>query len=220
MIIKPYLSRTPQPPCGLTLKDDHPKLINEVRGMNRPLALTLTARVGLRSSELLNVLMVVAGSLFVAGLAQIRIPLPFTPVPITGQTLGVFLVGATMGSSRAALSLGLYLLEGSLGLPFFCRWSQRLASCVWPNWWIPLGFYPRRLRSRSLRRKRLGSFNPTGSRHVCTWGSYHPRAGSVGVIPLHRPRKGLAWRHPSFPPRGCLQGTYCRFALTHRSQDS
>lgn len=60
-----------------------------------------------------------AGSLLVAGLAQISIVLPFTPVPITGQTLGVLLVGASLGPGLAAISLGLYLLEGAIGLPFF-----------------------------------------------------------------------------------------------------
>jgi biotin transport system substrate-specific component len=59
------------------------------------------------------------GSLFVALLAQIRFPLPFTPVPITGQTLAVMLVGAALGSRLGALSLGLYLLQGLIGFPFF-----------------------------------------------------------------------------------------------------
>jgi biotin transport system substrate-specific component len=61
----------------------------------------------------------VLGSLLVAGLAQISIRLPFTPVPITGQTLGVLLVGASLGSGLGALSLLLYLAEGAVGLPFF-----------------------------------------------------------------------------------------------------
>lgn len=66
-----------------------------------------------------DVLTIVAGSLVVAALAQISIPLPFTPVPITGQTLGVLLVGASLGAVRGGLSLALYLLQGALGAPFF-----------------------------------------------------------------------------------------------------
>jgi biotin transport system substrate-specific component len=62
-----------------------------------------------------------AGSLLIAGLAQVVIPLPFTPVPITGQTLGVLLVGASLGPALAGLSLGLYLLQGALGAPFFAE---------------------------------------------------------------------------------------------------
>lgn len=61
----------------------------------------------------------VAGSLLIAGLAQVSIPLPFTPVPITGQTLGVLLVGAAYGPWLGGATLALYLAEGAAGLPFF-----------------------------------------------------------------------------------------------------
>lgn len=72
-----------------------------------------------RSKTAYRVLLAFAGSWLVAGLAQIEIKLPFTPVPITGQTLGVLLVGASLGAGLGALSMALYLLQGSLGLPFF-----------------------------------------------------------------------------------------------------
>ncbi len=58
-----------------------------------------------------------AGSLLVAGLAQISFTLPFTPVPITGQTLGVLLVGAAYGPGLGAATLGLYLVWAVVGLP-------------------------------------------------------------------------------------------------------
>ena len=61
----------------------------------------------------------VAGAAVVAALAQVSVPLPFTPVPITGQTLGVLLVGAAYGPALGPLTLGLYLLWGILGLPVF-----------------------------------------------------------------------------------------------------
>src|SRR5206468_9530156 len=61
----------------------------------------------------------VAGSLLVAGLAQISIKLSFTPVPITGQTLGVLLVGESLGPLLGGASLLLYIAEGAIGLPFF-----------------------------------------------------------------------------------------------------
>ena len=51
--------------------------------------------------------------------AQIAIPLPWTPVPITGQTLGVLLVAVLLGARRGVITLGLYLLEGAAGLPVF-----------------------------------------------------------------------------------------------------
>jgi biotin transport system substrate-specific component len=62
--------------------------------------------------------LVVGGSLLVAGLAQVSIRLPFTPVPITGQTLGVLLVGTSLGWLRGGLALTLYLAEIAVGLPF------------------------------------------------------------------------------------------------------
>jgi len=68
-----------------------------------------------------NAALAVGGSLLVAGLAQLSIKLPFTPVPITGQTLGVLLVGASLGPVLGAASLGLYVAEGWAGLPFFAE---------------------------------------------------------------------------------------------------
>jgi biotin transport system substrate-specific component len=72
-----------------------------------------------RSGIAWRVLLAFAGSWLVAGLAQIEIRLPFTPVPITGQTLGVLLVGASLGAGLGAASMLLYLAQGALGLPFF-----------------------------------------------------------------------------------------------------
>ena len=61
----------------------------------------------------------VVGSFLIAGLAQVSIKLPFTPVPITGQTLGVLLVGAAYGPGLGAATLVLYLVWGLVGLPVF-----------------------------------------------------------------------------------------------------
>jgi biotin transport system substrate-specific component len=72
-----------------------------------------------RSRTAWRVLLVLAGSWLVAGLAQLELRLPFTPVPITGQTLGVLLVGASLGARLGAVSLVLYLAQGAIGLPFF-----------------------------------------------------------------------------------------------------
>ena len=84
------------------------------------LAPTLSNRYFPRTASWLrDLFLIVTGSLLVAALAQVEIPLPFTPVPITGQTFGVLLIGAALGSKRGAASLTLYLTEGALGLPFF-----------------------------------------------------------------------------------------------------
>jgi len=62
---------------------------------------------------------VVVADLLMVACAQIALPLPWTPVPITGQTFGVMLAGVLLGSRRGAIVLGLYLLEGLAGLPVF-----------------------------------------------------------------------------------------------------
>ena len=72
--------------------------------------------------------LILLGSLFVAVCAQIAIPLPFTPVPLTGQTFAVLLVGAALGSRRGAAALGLYTIEGALGLPFFAAGKSGLSG--------------------------------------------------------------------------------------------
>jgi biotin transport system substrate-specific component len=64
-----------------------------------------------------DVVLVASGAAFVSLLAQLTIPLPY--VPITGQTLAVLLVGASLGASRGALSLALYAALGLLGLPVY-----------------------------------------------------------------------------------------------------
>jgi biotin transport system substrate-specific component len=66
-----------------------------------------------------SVALVVAFSLFIALSAQVVIPLPFTPVPITLQTFAVLLTGALLGSRLGALAVVAYLVEGASGLPFF-----------------------------------------------------------------------------------------------------
>ena len=66
-----------------------------------------------------NALLVVGGSLLVALCAQVSVPLPFSPVPVTGQTFAVLLLGATLGARRGAAALLLYLAEGAAGLPVF-----------------------------------------------------------------------------------------------------
>jgi len=70
-----------------------------------------------RRGALANTLLVVGGAGFTALFAQLQIPL--WPVPITGQTLAVLLVGSTLGAVRGAISMVLYALLGLVGLPVF-----------------------------------------------------------------------------------------------------
>lgn len=81
----------------------------------------------------------------IAVLAQVAVPLPFSPVPITGQVLGVFLVGAILGKNRGTLAIIVYLLLGAIGLPVFARGGAGLAAFVRPSggylWGFALGVY-------------------------------------------------------------------------------
>lgn len=91
------------------------------------LAPTLSARYFPRTTEWIRSLfLIVLGSLLLAGLAQVQIVLPFTPVPITVQTFGVLLLGSLLGSKRGAASIVLYLAEGVSGLPFFAGGASGL----------------------------------------------------------------------------------------------
>jgi len=91
------------------------------------LAPTLSNRFFPTTAEWIRSLyLIVLGSFFIAALAQIEIVLPFTPVPITGQTFGVLLIGAALGSKRGAASIILYITEGAFGLPFFAGGASGL----------------------------------------------------------------------------------------------
>jgi biotin transport system substrate-specific component len=66
-----------------------------------------------------DTVLVVGGAALTALAAQVSIPLPFTPVPLTLQTFAVLLVGASLGTARGLLSMALYLLVGVAGAPVF-----------------------------------------------------------------------------------------------------
>lgn len=79
-----------------------------------------------RTGLLTDALLIVGGALFLALCAQISFQLPFTPVPITLQTFGVLLLGASYGAWRGAATTTLYLLMGVVGLPVFADQSHGL----------------------------------------------------------------------------------------------
>lgn len=85
----------------------------------RPVLTDLLPRTAVR-----DVAVVVTGALLVAASAQIVVPLPFTPVPITGSTFGVLLAAAALGPLRGVLAMGLYLALGLVGLPFYAEASS------------------------------------------------------------------------------------------------
>ncbi len=82
--------------------------------------------------------LILAGSFFVALLAQAQIPLQ--PVPVTLQTFGVLLIGAALGSRRGALTMLAYAIEGAAGLPVFAGGTSGIAKIVGPTGGYIIGF--------------------------------------------------------------------------------
>ena len=80
---------------------------------------SLRATVFPRSTALTHAGFIVGGTLFIATLAQIAIPVPGSPVPVTGQTLAVYLIGTTYGARLGFATFATYLLAGIAGAPIF-----------------------------------------------------------------------------------------------------
>jgi biotin transport system substrate-specific component len=87
-------------------------------------AATLRLAAVPRTGLLAELTLIAGGALFLALTAQISFQLPFTPVPITLQTFGVLLLGASYGAWRGTVTTVLYLLLGVVGLPVFADQSH------------------------------------------------------------------------------------------------
>jgi len=80
------------------------------------------------------------GAAVIAVLAQVSIPLPFSPVPITGQTLAIGLIVTILGTRLGTLSVLLYLLLGAVGLPVFAQFKGGVSILVGPTGGYLVGF--------------------------------------------------------------------------------
>ena len=99
------------------------------------------ARPHIRSMRIVREATLIAGfALLTAALAQVRIPLGFTPVPVTGQTLAVLLAGASLGAWRGASSQLLYWLLGMVGLPFYSNATSGWSVATGPTMGYLVGF--------------------------------------------------------------------------------
>ena len=113
MLATPSLNRLPAAERGITIGD-----------------FLVPIRIGERmSARLRHLALVCFGAAFIALTANITIWLPNNPVPITGQTLSVLLVGGALGLRRGLLSVGLYLLLGFV-LPVYAGHTQGVQSIV------------------------------------------------------------------------------------------
>lgn len=92
------------------------------------------------STAVIPALQVIAFALATALAAQVRIPLPFTPVPITLQTLVVLLGGALLGWKKGGIGQGLYVVWGVVGAPLFAGGAFGLAVLAGPTGGYLVGF--------------------------------------------------------------------------------
>ena len=111
MIVTPRLNRLPAAERGITIGDFL-------------VPVSLGERISTRAR---HIALMVAGALFIALTAQVVIPL--SPVPITGQTLGVLLVGGALGSKRGGFSTLLYVVMGFF-LPVYANHDQGIAHII------------------------------------------------------------------------------------------
>lgn len=99
-----------------------------------------TGSLAHRSTWAANAALVLTGAAIVGLLAQASIPL--WPVPITGQTLGVLVVGAAFGARRGAAAMMTYAGLGLAGLPWFANLTGGLAAFAKPSFGYIIGFIP------------------------------------------------------------------------------
>jgi biotin transport system substrate-specific component len=117
--------------------DDFKEEKMTIQAMTAADILRPTAR---RAALAYDVTLVLAGSLLVALSAQVAIWLPFSPVPVTGQTFAVLLVGMLLGGRLGVLSLLAYLTEGAAGMPVFAGGALGPAYMIGPTGGYLVGF--------------------------------------------------------------------------------
>ncbi len=113
--------------------------------------------------KFVNIYAIILGSLFIAILAQVSIPLPFSPVPITGQTIGVILVGGLLGAKLGVISVLCYLMEGAIGIPVFAQMKAGIHVLLGPTagylWgFVGAAFLMGCLAEKGFTKKPLTSF--------------------------------------------------------------
>jgi biotin transport system substrate-specific component len=151
------------------------------------------------ASWLRDLILIASGALFVAILAQVKISLPFTPVPLTGQTFAVLLIAAALGSKRGAASMAFYISLGAFGLPVFAGGASGVAYLSGATLGYLIGFvlaayviglFAERGLERSIRTSIIPFFVGTIIIYACgvSWltillGSFS-KALAAGFIPF------------------------------------
>jgi biotin transport system substrate-specific component len=99
--------------------------------------------------------LILAGAVLLGLAAQVRIPLGFTPVPLTGQTFAVLLVGAAWGPLRGAAAVLLYLAVGLAGAPVFTDAGSGVGHILGPTGGYLIGFVLAAAVAGGMARHRL-----------------------------------------------------------------
>ncbi len=107
----------------------------------RAQALTMVDAIFPEATLLRNILLALTFSGLIALSARLSFPVPWSSVPITGQTFAVLLTGALLGSRLGALTVLAYLAEGAMGLPVFA-YGGGIAYFTGPTAGFLIGFVP------------------------------------------------------------------------------
>jgi biotin transport system substrate-specific component len=91
---------------------------------------SLRATVFPRSTALTQALFVMGGVGFISLMAQVAIPVPGSPIPVTGQTLAVLLIGTTYGARLGLMTFATYLLAGVAGAPIFAGSTHGIEKVI------------------------------------------------------------------------------------------
>ncbi|HUJ75715.1 MAG TPA: biotin transporter BioY [bacterium] len=108
--------------------------------MQSPVSVDLVRPARPWLARLFDLALIAGFSLVIALGAQAAIPLPFTPVPVTLQTLAVLLAGCLLGSTRGVAAVAAYIAEGLAGLPVFAGGSAGMGHLLGPTGGYLVGF--------------------------------------------------------------------------------
>lgn len=102
---------------------------------------SLRAALFPQSNLITNGALALGGVTFLALMAQLALPIPGSPVPVTGQTLGALLIGASYGRALGATTFALYLGIGIAGAPVFSQQGHGIAKVVGPTGGYLIGMF-------------------------------------------------------------------------------
>lgn len=148
---------------------------------------SVTSRPGAVLADLLpasrtkDIALVVGGAALTGIAAQIAVPVPGSPVPVSGQTFAALLVGTALGARRGFLSLGLYAVAGMAGVPWF---AQATSGYAMPSFGYILGMM--------LAATVVGAFARRGADRSVLRTAGAMAAGSVIIYAVGVPYLALA----------------------------